>query len=732
MRIYNPQNQFGQPLATELKVENLQSLVLKGMGIDETYINNIKDGGNKDLVTRISGNEAAIAKLTAGTLEYQKVAYVDPKDVEKEYAKEEYHNKILLVPSQPETTEGVNKYTEYLIVKTIVNPGTEEEKIEYHAERLGEIGIDTKKITDEIDAINTKIGEGFDETNTVAKAISDEASCRFGADNEILKKIGDGFSADSTVASQLAAVKTTAEDALQGVNATAVTGDATHGVSFSLTENDCHNLEGSVSIDPASFSDNTWTDNDTKLPTAGDVKKAIAKAIETEDAAVDAKTLSATGTSTEGGNDQTAPVKVVLGGTIETPTITVTTKDIAKASELSALDTYIKGEVGQDEKGGIEVRLAAVEESIGGGTEGIGARVTALETSVGSKDDAASATGSVYARIAATKAVADAALQGVGTVTEGSNGIKLSASEDGNHNLTVGLEVTPAVADTTEGDTKGHLSGDAVTTAAVVEARAELAKTDAVSYTDTLVGTVPAKVGDVDTKTVVAYVDAKVAAESSDLTTEIANRKKADAALVTAVTGDTDTGTASTIVTIKAVTTPGDEAAGTGKSVTLGAIVAEASIDNSGTKIVIKTGSGEDKKLVTAKVAQDAIDAAEARAKALSDAAQAEAEKAHADAQGIIAQTIISKGTVIECGVTAGSEEGTFNVTMPDGIAGHVMRVCWKNEDFVCMHGGGATAPTVTLYDLTSATAPTGWTKPEAGDIKVFVMVTVGTPHAHA
>lgn len=491
-------------------------------------------------------------------MEYKTVAYAE--NVQDAYATPNYYNKIILVPASETPETGVNKYTEYIVV----NVGTTNAP-SYYAEKLGEIGVDASAITSEIEAINDKIAGENETLATTTKTL-------VGAINE---------------------VKATADAAIQGVGT--VTSDTTHGVTLTLTENDCHNLEGSVSVTTATFTEMgaTW-DDENKLTTAGSVKNAIAKAISDEDG----KTISASGSdaveAAEGVEAKDAKVTVKIGGTVGAPTVTVETDDIASAEALSALDTYIKGEkvettTGEGEdavttiSGGIEARLADVEASIGSGTEGIGARVTTLEESVGAANDGADAEGSVYARIAATKAVADTAIQGI--TGDNTKAVQVVFTESTAHEVTTEVTVTTA---TTTG------SGNNV---------------------------------------------------AIDLGTDGANN---DA-------------------------------------------------------------------LVTAKVASDAIAAAEARATA---AADDEKTARQTDVGAILDGSAYAVGTVIECAVTASETSGTFNVTVPEGVTIHVMSVEWNHEDFICKHSGN----TITLWDADAVFGEDN-PAPAAADIKVFALV---------
>lgn len=622
-------------MATSFKVNKLwdvQSLKINTSTVAATgIINSLKDIETTDtsLVT------AGAIKAALEALDKQNLSYVYCSD--GKLPENLTENTIYIVKG--DKTTGTNLCTEYICYKV---------GDQLLTDKIGEVGFDYSAYTEEIEkleAADEKFDDilagfgGTDQPATVAGAIdtlktTPVTSTSTTTDNHVTvtlggtvgvptvtvtssdiaaaSVIGNGFSASSTVTAQLAAVKTTADNALQGVGAIAE--DNTHGVSFSLSENDTHELTGSISIEPATFTaaDATWADTEAdKLTTAGNVKSAIAKAISDEDDVVDAKSVAME--SMTGDVTAAAKVKVAITGTISEHSIAVTTNDIASAATLSALDTYIKGDVQDDEKGGIEVRLAAVEESIGEGTEGIGARVGALETSVGSATDTASAAGSVYARIAAVKKTADEALQGVNEVTAaGSHGLTLSASEDDSHNLTVGLNVVAA----TQADDK-VLSTDNFATGAQVESRVTTAveavqavampgaKSDTGNFvTVTLGGTVGAPTLAVATNDI---------AKASELTQEITDRKSGDAALVASVTGGLTTGTASEIVKVIASTAAGDATAGTGKAVTLGVQVTTASTKTTEGKTVIDTSTAD--ALVTAQTAQAAIDAAEERAK---------------------------------------------------------------------------------------------------------------------
>lgn len=645
MRIYNPQNQFGENLITSNAVEVIKSTILKGMGIDENYIASIgaETDPTKDLVTRISANESAISSLNTQKLGFEFVAAL-PESGQKE-------NVIYLVGESGDA-DG-NKFSEYIAVFA----GGSFSKWE----KIGEVGIDTSTFTKEIADINDKIGTGF----------------------------GDGSEGkDATIATQLAAVKSTADSAIQGVGT--VTSDATHGVAITLakSETDETILNASVTVTPATFTDmgGTWADTeDSKLTTAGNVKSAIAKAIEIEDDDVDAKELSATGKDAE-----TNPkVTVTLSGTIAEHTIEVETDDIASADTLSALDDYIKGDKVETTEGdvttvsgGIEKRLAAIEDSIGDGEEGINSRVTSLEESVGEADAEADAEGSVYARIAATKAVADTALQGI--TGDDSNVVQVVFNESGAHEVTTEVIVTTA-ATTGEGNnvtidlgTDGANNGALVTAKvasdviAAAEARAKAAQT----YT------------------------------ADEVTVHVADNQFS--AKTGAVAAD-----AATLTTGGQVHTAIEAA----KTEVKGTTISATNVDTvSATDKVKVTLSGTVAKPTIAVATDDIASATDL---------DTEVSARKTDVGAILAGTKHAVGTVVVCAVTASATDGTFTVTKPTGVSSvHIMRVEWKHEDFVCKHDG----ENITLWD---ANADFGTNdKPAASEIQVFALVTGTTAKA--
>lgn len=98
------------------------------------------------------------------------------------------------------------------------------------------------------------------------------------------------------------------------------------------------------------------------------------------------------------------------------------------------------------------------------------------------------------------------------------------------------------------------------------------------------------------------------------------------------------------------------------------------------------------------------------------------AEAAQATADGIIDGTKHAVGTMLELAVEAKSGvSGTFTVTdVPADVDGlHIVRVEWNHEDYMCKHSGND----VVLWN-TSDVWPDGATQPQASEIKVFALVT--------
>lgn len=90
------------------------------------------------------------------------------------------------------------------------------------------IAYDVKQAINTVDA---KLGSGFDSTNTVQKAIASANSDI----TSINQKLGSGFTSVSTVADQLAAVKTTADGAVQDVVFSGISGVTKNETSGVIT-----------------------------------------------------------------------------------------------------------------------------------------------------------------------------------------------------------------------------------------------------------------------------------------------------------------------------------------------------------------------------------------------------------------------------------------------------------------------------------------------------------------
>lgn len=612
MRIYNPQNQFGENLITSVAVDAIKTTILKGMGMSEADINALvsdgKGGYLGTLAARVEANAESISKLTAGSLEYKTVAYAE--NVQTAYANATYYNKIILVPASPALTEGVNKYTEYVVV----NIGSSDAP-SYYAEKLGEIGVDSKAITDEIEAINNKIAGENDTLGTTAQTL-------VGAINE---------------------VKGTADSALQGVSSTAVTGDDTHGVSFSLTENaTSHELEGSVGITPAVYTSSTKTwDVDTKLATAGDVKTAISDAISAEDTVVDGKSVAME--SMTGDVTTAAKVKVAITGTIGEHSIAVTTNDIASAADLTALDTYVKGEADEDGKGGIEKRLEAVETSIGSGTEGIGARVTTLEEALG--EGFCSGEGkSVADRMEAVEGVAGTAVQSVSGDTTKS----VQVAFEGTTELTTTVTITEAATTGSGNDVTIDLGTDGANNSALVTSKVA---SDAIAAAE-------------------ARAKAAQTYTADEVTVHVADNQFS--AKTGAVAADATT-----------LTTGGQ---------------VHTAIEAAKTALI---GTGAEDDDDTIKKAQATAEAAQTAADNEKTARQTDVGAILAGTKHAVGTVVVCSVTA------KADTAGTFTVTKPTGVSSvHIMRVEWNHEDFVCKHNGEDIILWDSTTDTTGITMP--------------------------
>lgn len=417
-------------------------------------------------------------------------------------------------------------------------------------------------------------------------------------------------------------------------------------------------------------------------------------------------------TSTDG--SEAEHVKVDLGGKVGAPTVTVTTYDIASANLLGTKD---------DTK--------TSETAFGYIAKEADARATAISTLEGTAVSSTSTDTHVTVTLggtvkAPTVAVTTDDIASADDLTALDTYIKQAGTEEGGVKKG-GIEPRLAAVEASIGeggaiekrvdDLEAGLGDVSTLTTTAKTAVGAINELDGEMGNETLTTTattVKGAINELDAE--IGNIGGLTTTVKTDLVAAINSADSVAKAAVQDITGDES----------KSVKVKFTED-GSSHNVTTEVTITEAGTTGADDELVIDTTT--EKALVTAKVAADAIAAAEARAKALSDAAQAEAEKAHADAQGIMAQSIVSVGTVIECAVAAGQTSGTFNVTMPTGIEGHVMRVCWKGDDFVCQHGGTNAAPTVTLW---SGDVPEGAVMPAAGEITVFVRVTKGTEHAHA
>lgn len=117
------------------------------------------------------------------------------------------------------------------------------------------------------------------------------------------------------------------------------------------------------------------------------------------------------------------------------------------------------------------------------------------------------------------------------------------------------------------------------------------------------------------------------------------------------------------------------------------------------------------------------------KAIALAEAAQADVDAEvttrKADVNAILGGTKHAVGTMLELAVEAKSGvDGTFTITgKPEDVSTlHIVRVEWNHEDYMCKHSGND----VVLWNA-SDVWPDGATKPQASEIKVFALVTATT-----
>lgn len=431
-------------MATSFKVNKLWDVASLRVNSTGVTANGIL-GDLKDYIEATTANHLVTAKvaktmqeaieaLQGGTLEYKKVAYVPANKVKETYAKEEYHNKILLVPSSPETTEGQNKYTEYLIVKS----GTDAQgKDVYDAERLGEIGIDTTKITQEIQDINDKIGTGFskEEGKTIAEQLAAEANRAKGVEGTLTSLTTDAkgnlvaaineVDAHADAAATAVETEETRAKAAEEANAAAI------GAEKERAEAAESDLQDAIDAEKerAEAAEKTLTDN-----LAAEVTRA--KGVE--------GTL--TDLTTDANGNLVAAINEVDAHADATATLvgTLPTEGTEATTVVGYIDEQVAAEKTRAEaaESGLDARLETVEEAIGQGgsvDSQIDTKIRAIEFTEGTQTNATAAINHITGtnNFTVDVAVANATGSAEGVVT-------LSDAIDSDSAASASVAATPA------------------------------------------------------------------------------------------------------------------------------------------------------------------------------------------------------------------------------------------------------------------------------------------------
>lgn len=289
MRIYNPQNQLGQNLATELSLNNAKELILKGMGLTEE---NISKETFKSLKTLIDTNAAQIETLQSSKLGF---AFVDalPETGQQE-------NIIYLVKDASKSTSETNLYTEYIAVFKTEGGSKSFDRWE----EIGEVGLDLAGITAKIAA----------KTGDLTKLDTSDKDTLVAAINEV-----NGI----------------ATTAVQNVKTT-TTGAGNNGVTLAFVKDDDNIIQTTLTVTPATLDDVTKKLSGEGFATGTQVQSAIAQAIDNADSDVDDKEIAMFGSDSD--DDSKKHVTVAITGTIGNHTLAVTTKDIASAALLGTID----------------------------------------------------------------------------------------------------------------------------------------------------------------------------------------------------------------------------------------------------------------------------------------------------------------------------------------------------------------------------------------------------------
>lgn len=133
----------------------------------------------------------------------------------------------------------------------------------------------------------------------------------------------------ATTGSIAQAIETAKQSAINNAKVTVKTGTTSEAITeLTLTDTSTSSDDIKISITPQSN-------------TAGDNKLNLKVSAATSTLAKKADTLSAEGKNTTVATGTAPEVKVVLGGTVSSPTLTVTATDVASASTLAALATTV-------------------------------------------------------------------------------------------------------------------------------------------------------------------------------------------------------------------------------------------------------------------------------------------------------------------------------------------------------------------------------------------------------
>lgn len=166
MRIYNPQNQFGQDLVTKQLV-NTKLLAITGYGLEgdapsktlQAQINDIVEGGLRYKVLPETSESGDSWTLLKGLIDKQKTATLTPEEKEKVKS---YLKTVILVAHGG--GEGGNIYTEYLVFEDTTD--------HYAYEKIGEIGGDVTELISRIETLERAKVSDIQSTGSFSTAIT--------------------------------------------------------------------------------------------------------------------------------------------------------------------------------------------------------------------------------------------------------------------------------------------------------------------------------------------------------------------------------------------------------------------------------------------------------------------------------------------------------------------------------------------------------------------------------